>query len=80
MEDSNMTISGIEFTCPPQMVVPHTGEVCTYILRNDNPPSNPQTTGISPCIHGVCHKEINKIACVSVGKYYVTVSRIIRLY
>ena len=69
MEDSNMTISGIEFTCPHQMVVADTGEVYGDILRNNNTPSNPQTTGISPCLDGVCQKEINKTVCTGVSKY-----------
>ena len=75
-----MTISGIEFTCPAEMAVPDTGEVYKDIPWNNNTPSNPQTTGISPCMDGVCHKEINKTACVSVGKYYVTVSKTFSLY
>ena len=70
VEDPMMTISGIQFTCPPDMVVAGTGEVCKEdILWNNNTPSNPQTTGISPCLDGVCQEEINKTVCVSVGKY-----------
>merc|ERR1711962_1837752 len=47
VEDSNITISGVESTCPSEMVVHDTGE----------------TTGISSCLHGMCPRTINKTVC-----------------
>merc|ERR1711962_1278447 len=48
VEDSNITISGVEFTCPSEMVVHDTGEI----------------TGIASCLHGNCPGAINKTVCI----------------
>jgi len=48
MEDSKATVSGVQFTCPSEMVLAGTGEI----------------TGISPCLDGLCEDTIRNITCM----------------